>query len=189
MRRPYGFSLVEALITIFVVFLVFGVASGLLTEYSSLLNFSGAKESYFGAAQLAMKQMVDETRESVILESPSSGWSPNLTFQRIDPNYGLWLPGVALAQPFDPYNHTITTWTAQPAAQMIRVDYSVLGGKLLRSTVPLGGGTNTTSVVATAILGMQANRLASGGIQIQVSVEDNYKVVTPLTGLVLRPIP
>jgi len=97
MRLRRGFSLVEVIVTLFVVFLVFGVGAGLLSEYSSVLKFSGAMENYFVVAQSAMHQMVAEARESQVLLSPSSsGLSSDLTFQRIDPNY-QWLPA-----PFDP---------------------------------------------------------------------------------------
>ena len=184
-----AFTLAESLITLFVVFLVFGVASGLLHEYSSILRFSAAKEKRFSVAQVALKRMVDETREALILESPTGSWSSSLTFQRLDPNYTIWLPGVVLAQPFDPYNTTITTWTPRPPAQMLRMDYSVSAGELVRSLAPVAGGSNTTSVLATGVSGLQVTPLSTGALEITLSVEDSHQVITPLTAQVLRPIP
>lgn len=179
-----AFSLAEALITIFLVFAVFGVASGLLSEYSKILRFSAVRENRFSVAQVALKRMVDESREAMVWESPLAGGSPNLTFQRVDPAFASWLP-----RPFDPYNHTFTSWTPQPAAQMLRVDYAVSGGQLIRSLAPVSGGTTSTSVVAQGVTGLQVTAPGGGAVEIVLSVEDSHQLVTPLKTLVWRPGP
>jgi len=73
---------------------------------------------------------------------------------------------------------------------MVLVDYSVSANQLIRQAGPASGtGTNSTTVVATGVVGLQTSLLATGDIEIQLSIQSTTQVVTPLMALVLRPLP
>jgi type II secretory pathway pseudopilin PulG len=184
---PYGFSLVETIITFLLVILVLGVALQLLNEYSTAMNFASGKETTLGVAQVVLQQIVDEARESTVLESPgASASATDLRFRRVNPG-GNWIPS-----PLPPAPPAV--WEPYAAAQQLEVQYLLSAGGLTRNVstptapAPATSTPSSSAYLATTIAGFQTQTLATGELQIQISVQESAQIMV-LTTRLLRTCP
>lgn len=182
-----GFSLIEAMITFFLVFLILGVALQLLSEYSTAINFTTSKDNSLSVAQRTLQQIVDEVRQSQTLESPAATGVPtmDLRFRRTDPN-ATWLPSTPPT--------SWVAWSYLDYHQQLEVQYRLSNGQLFRDVstptnyAPTTSTPSSTAVVADSLAGFQTELLASGLVQVQLTVRESSQYLV-LTSTVLRPCP
>lgn len=174
MKRPRGFTLVEGLFTLFVVFLVLGIATHLLKEYTSILKSSAAKSSSLSSMQVALQQMLDDLKQATQVNSPPAGGSSaDLSFDKVDPA-AAWLPS--------PIPSPATAWDPLDPAMQLRVRYYLSNGNLLRDVGPIG--SPTTWQVADRVGGLQVDDLGSG-YQIRMTLVETHRALV-ITGFSAR---
>jgi len=134
-RQP-GFTLLESLITVFLVMLVFGLVAELLLGAFRVTRFERQKIAALEAAQLALSRMTAEIRESCKLEFPNA--PKELVLYKVNPTYNL-----AMGSETNRYKY------------LLKVRYYLDNqGTLLRDVEELPGGTTASHVVADGIAGI-----------------------------------
>lgn len=166
MRSRRAFSLVEAMLTLFIVFLIFGVAAQLLMGYAGVMKSSAGKSDTLSSLQVGMQVMIDDLRQATqVLSPPAGGSSLDLRFSKIDPTLN-WLPGPVPG-----------SWSPLAASNLVDVRYYLDTGRLLRVA-----GASTWQV-ADGLGGLQFEDQVHG-IQIQMSLRESQRtlVVTGFSG-------
>lgn len=159
-----GLTLAEVLLTVFVVFLVMGVACQLLVEYSALLKDSQAKASALSGLQVAEQQILDDLRQAVSVQQPPAGaTTPGTRFMRIDPE-AAWLP--ASLPPTLP-----ASWDPHDPASLVQVNYTVNDQQLWRQV-----GTAPAFSLAERVGGLEVTALASG-YEVKLSLIETHRVL------------
>ena len=182
MSRRRGFSLLEAVFTLFIVFLILGVALDMFNKYCSAVNFSTAKSNSLSTMQVAVQTILDDARQATLIETPSVLGGPGsneIKLLKVDPtrlnHYG---------RPRDTIEVRYYLSTG--------VNYPVTS--LLRDTTPVNG-TTTTTEVAKSVAGFNVVGLASwplqpaGGpnaVRVRISLLESARVLV-ITGDSLRP--
>ena len=184
MKKERGFTLIEGIVTLLIVFIILGVSCLLLTEYTNVLNFSGGKTSALTNMQVAQQQMLDDLRQATLVKSPVSGGSSfDLRFQRIDPAQA-WLPRTPPPPPPPPL---VATWILYASSTLIEIHYYLVDGNLMREAGPVSAPPTNSWLVAQAIAGLQVTALGEGAYQIQLSLLESQRIQV-LTGTSMRPV-
>ena len=164
MRRRRAFSLLEAMLTLLIVFLVFGVASQLLSGYASLVKSSASKSDTLTSLQVGMQQMLDDVRQATSITSPSGGPSTDLLFTKVNPGAN-WL------------STPPTPWS--PPANLVQVHYTLSGTTLMRAV------SSDLLPVCDGVAGLQLSD-QTNGIQIQLTLREPRRILV-VTGFAGRP--
>lgn len=165
-RETSGLTLPEAVLTVFLVGMVFGLAANLMSQGYAVLRFSALKENSLLTAQVALERMTSESREAVSVTAPAAGGqSQELQFAKIDPNV-VRFPGG-------------TPWN--PLAGQMTVRYFTDGQGNLNRETPAG-----TETVVRGIYGLTCERPATGTLSLRVAVYES-RGVRALTSAVYLP--
>jgi Tfp pilus assembly protein PilE len=177
MMRKSGFSLLEAICTLFVVFLLLGVCCQSFKQYAASLNFSAAKSESLTSIQVALQRMLDDSRQATQFINPSTaGGVGNSTLE-------MWM-----------VNPQLLNCVSRTPSDNIRVKYYVSNGALLRDSTPFGGATTTwqvaDSVQGLGVLGLSSwsslNDPGVNAVQIQLSLTESTRTLV-VSGCSLRP--
>jgi len=158
-----GFSLLEAVITLLLVSIVFGVAADLLGDACRVMSFSRAKSNSIQAVQMGLARMCGEAREAFELD----GTGTELALLKIDPG-GDRFPASAPS-----------VWN--PYAFQVRVRYFTSGGKLWREV-----DSANPQLVADGITGLSAQVRPGKSLELSLTLLED-RVVRTLTTRVRTP--
>ncbi len=154
MRR--GFSLIETLVTFFLVSLVLALVASIAREYGQMVRSGDRSGASQQARQLVLRTLRAELEGATRVLSPTGGPNPVLEFE----TYGA----VAGRLP-DPPDPPPPTWDPRDPTHLITVRYSLVGGELIRDV----GGTQ--QVVAQDLAGFSAQVLADQTLEMTLSYE------------------
>lgn len=137
-KKPLGFSLVEAMLAMGLVFTILGLISTLMREYSSVARHSDARDNTFDGVQYALAEMSHELGSAVQVTAEGS----SLGFYRLDPSI-VRFPLTNQGTPVTDFD-----WLPRDPQQLMLVQYqrepSV--GSLVRKTTGPSGNTRQTMV-------------------------------------------
>lgn len=165
-----GLSLFEAVLTIFLVSLVFYVAADLLHNATSAVRFGDAKSRSAQAVQLGLQRITSEAREAYLLEATGS----ELRLRKVDPAPGR-LPTPVPSPPSG-------TW--DPYANSLSVRYFVDGQNRLMREVG-----SSTQLVCEGISGFSSQTLPNGNLEVSVSLNEKNQVRTYTTQVLMMGAP
>ena len=177
MRKRRGFSLFEAVCTLFMVFLLLGLCCDLFKQYSTTLNFSAAKANSLTSMQVALQTMLDDARQATSFVS----LNPDLEITMVNPKL---------------LNSPVRDTSIAVASDSINVRYHLSNGSLLRDCTP-GGGSTTTWKVADSIAGFSVvdrtiNVMGPNGgttmnaVEIRLSLQESVRIRV-ISGFASRP--
>lgn len=167
-----GLSLFEAVLTIFLVFMVFWVAADLLHNASRAVRFGDAKSRSAQAVQLALQRMTNEAREAYQLVTTGS----DLTLLKVDPAPGR------LPNPLPTPAGAPGSW--DPAAGSLQVRYWVDGQKRLwRDVGP------SSQLIAEGISGFSTQLLPNGNLEVSLALNEDTQVKTFTTQVLMMAVP
>lgn len=154
-------SLAEAIITMFLVSLVFGAAAQMIGEAHRVIRFQSYKTASQQGAQLALQRMLSESREAVNITAvgPST-----LELIKVDPSIPRFV-----ASPPSPWN---------PLSNFLTVRYFLTGDRLMRQVTVGASGTSATQVLAESVSGLVTALLPNGNLEITLSFQEEKKVQT-----------
>lgn len=152
-----AFSLLEAVITLLLVSIVFGVAADLLGDACRVMSFSRAKSNSVQAVQMALTRMAAEAREAFKIDRTGT----ELVLLKIDPG-GDRFPTTPPAA-WSPYTYQVS------------VRYFPQGGQLWREV----DGANT-QLVADGITGLATRNLPGQALEISLTLLED-RIVRTLT--------
>lgn len=188
--RPLAFTLLETLLTLALVGLVLGLASGLLLEYFRLTQHAASKTAQASAIQVAMNLVTQDARQAVSVVSPPAApaypMTDELRFWRVaDPDWAsppeTWLPVPV------PTSSPVPAWNPHDPLRLQEICYHKDDqGLLWRDRGQVGFGTSPTSTNPIAE-GLAGFSVTSSGrrILIRMSLQGprSIRVVTGLVGL------
>jgi prepilin-type N-terminal cleavage/methylation domain-containing protein len=171
-RRPRGFTLVEALLTIALIALILGFVANICNEYARIIKFSTKKDKTVINAQMASERVKNELAEAVSILLPADGTSSSeLRFERIDPCNASRLP--------ENPSPTPASWNPADSSWKVTVRYYVEDQTLFReSTSP--GRAAVIERLADGIAGFSCSSLSEGAYQINASYLEDNNVVKAL---------
>lgn len=168
--RPRGMSLAEALVTLLLVSIVFGIVATLAREYASLLKVSSARERALAACNEALDKVAGEVEGAVAVLTPdpeqTGDYVEELVFRRVDPSADGRLP----ATPLPPTSSVV--WKPYDERYLLEVRYSHSGGTLVREATNLGTEQTWRQTVTGGLTGFSARGLGDGGLELRASYAD-----------------
>ncbi|MBI3925649.1 MAG: hypothetical protein HY319_08925 [Armatimonadetes bacterium] len=167
MRRR-AFSLAEAVIASFLIFLILGVAATLVQGYSRVMRDSSGKERTHLAAQLALERVRAEVASAIEVLDPTAGSNTELKFDKLDPRAARLPDPLPDPLPAD--------WEPWEPADRITVRYFIDGGNLMREASGPGGAVVET--ITRGIEGFLVTVEPPGSLDITVTVREDRRVVT-----------
>ncbi len=174
-----GFSLVEALVTLFLVGLVLLSIGGIASEYSRLSRFQDSKDERSQAIQMGIERLRAEARESIAVSSPAPGSSAlvsQFSFTKLSPTGRLGSP------PLTPGS----VWQVFSPSDQIQVDYFTdARGLVRRETV---GGTPLETPLTSVVEGFAVSYIQNNrSLEFRFSLGSG-SAVEQLVTLVERPV-
>lgn len=160
---PKAFTLLEAVITLLLVSVVFGVAADLLGDACRVMSFSRAKSNSTQAVQMGLARMAAEAREAFQVDATGT----ELALLKVDPG-GDRFP-----------NPPPANWS--PYTYQVRVRYYTQAGQLWREV----DGANV-QLVADGITGLATQIRPGKSLEISLSLLED-RVVRTLTTRVRTP--
>ena len=157
-----GFTLLEAVITLMLVSVVFGVAADILGDACRVMSFSRAKSNSTQAVQQGLTRICAEAREAFQID----GTGLELALLKVDPaadRFPATAPGTR-----SPYTH------------QLRVRYYTSGGQLCREV------DGSQQVVADGVTGLMCQVLPGGSLEVSLTLLED-RVVRTLTTQVRTP--
>lgn len=185
-RSNAGFTLLESLISMFLLAVVLALTGLLFQRSFVVLRVLDDKERTRQAARLGLDRITSELREATRVEPPSEN---NLTFEKINPEAVIVSPSPAPTAPPDDFVPAeYGPAQAYPDVARLKVGYSVQNEKLIRSVSRLTGGASASQVVVVGINSFTCTEVEDnpGEYEVKVSVLDNRRVMT-LKSLVVCP--
>lgn len=161
-RRSRGFTLLEAVITLMLVSVVFGVAADILGDACRVMSFSRAKSNSTQAVQQGLTRICAEAREAFKID----GTGIELALLKVDPTPQRF-PSPAPPN-WSPYTH------------QLRVRYYTSGGQLCRDV------DGIKQVVADGVTGLRCRTLPGGSLEVSLTLLED-RVVRTLTTQVRTP--
>lgn len=192
-----AFSLLEALFTLGLVFMILGLANDMFRQYSGLLRFSEAKSSSLNSMQVALQQVIDEARCAQTLQAPSTvgATSAELKFVKVDSSNLTWMNNATVLAT----GGWIPAMTSDTQSLFVEVRYYLSDGSqfpmgtLLRDVGPVGAPATNTWPVAENIAGLQFTGLSSWpgsgelqAVQVDMSLRETTRILS-LRGVSMRP--
>lgn len=190
MRR--GFTLVEALLSLGLIFVLLGIVAQLVGLYSQIVRKADKKQSSLYSAKVALDDISRQLSQAVKVDSPTTGaTSSTLSLTRMDPWNPYRLPDPAASpQPAPP-----ASWRPHKSEFRMQVLYSLdtsdpESAKLVR-TVSYSDGSSEEEVVCEGLSGLQFRREANA-TTVTVTVDSGTATtprILPLTVEVFGPWP
>lgn len=120
-----GFSLLESMVAMGLVFLVLGLVSTLMQEYSTVSRHDADRDSTLDGVQHALAEMVSEFSSAIEVKQPDEGSSASLVFTRLDPNPSTpRLPPRSATQALAEDGDS-PRWDFRPENQLLKVTYKI----------------------------------------------------------------
>ncbi|MBN9415493.1 hypothetical protein ABS71_14180 [bacterium SCN 62-11] len=164
MRRR-GFTLLEALISLFFVILLLGLFANLAHEFDVVLKQSASKGNTLTTMQVGLRTVLDEVRQATPgTLSPAPGASGvELRLGRPTQDLSVWLPTAPPAAP----------WT--PPASLTRVRFYLSQGVLLREA----GSPATVQPLTEGLSDFQVRTLNGGplAVEVQLTQEESKRTL------------
>jgi len=154
-------SLAEAVITMFLVAIVFGATAEMIGEAHRVIRFQSYKTASQQGAQLALQRMVSESREAVNITAVGPG---TLELVKVDPSVPRFV---------DP---APSSWN--PLSNFLTVRYFLSGDRLMRRVTVASSGTTATQVLGESVSGLMTALLPNGNLDITLSFQEEKKVQT-----------
>lgn len=184
-KRLKAATLIEALLTLGIVFAVFGVACQLLNEYVRIITSAEIKASSLTTMQVALQQMLGDVRQASTVITPT-GTTPDmdLKFLRTDPaaNWAAKTPLVEVHYYLDPDGRLMRA--AGPPVPMAVSFVSFVS--LISVVSPVSPSSSDSWQVAERVAGFQAYRSTAGTVEIQITLVETRRTLV-LNGSVLKP--
>lgn len=166
-----GLSLAEVVLTSFLIFMVLGVIAALVRQYRQVSTHTRLQDASLRSA-LALQQAAAEAREALVLITPPPGLGgtyASLELDRLDPNDTTRFP-----------SPIPTPATFDPRTPIIRVQYTVDGGELVRLVQV--GATMSRQLIAENAVGFTAeNQGTAIKLSLRVQEDQRQKVYEALT--------
>ena len=206
LSRQRGMSLMETIITVFLIALILTAALVLLGQSAHVVTFLESKDNGCEAAEVGLDMMANEVRGALNITTPAPSVSgppgaTSLTFIKVDGSqmYGQRLP--LTVPPVAPLESWWATppwppggWPALHASFLITISYSIdaASGTLIRQTTPGTTSVVTSLPVAAGINGFGAYWQGSAtpgpnftGMLVLTLTVQQGEVVTPVTTYVV----
>ena len=164
MRRR-GFTLLEALISLFFVILLLGLFANLAHEFDVVLKQSASKGNTLTTMQVGLRSVLDEVRQArpgTLLPVPG-GSGPELRLSRPTQDLSVWLPATPPAAP----------WT--PPSTLTTVRFYLSQGVLLREA----GSPPSVQALTEGLSDFQVRTLSGGplAVEVQLTQEESKRTV------------
>lgn len=160
-----AFTLIEALLTGFLLLLLLGVAALLLSDYARIMRGDERKQTMRNLVA-GLERMSAEVRLAQQVTEPGGTLASRLTFVRIQPAVATLPPSLPDPLP--------ATWNPRPSASLMTVTYEVLGDQLVRTA--RSGGLTETELLASDCSGLATQFLPSGNLEMAVSYQEGGAV-------------
>lgn len=163
-----GFSLLESMIAMGLVFLVLGLLAVLMREYTGVNRLTSSKQATLDGVQFALREMRNELSCALDVTEPlnTGDTAFRLEFTRLNPNLGYArLPDPNTFPPYPP------SWSEADPTHLLDVTYEIDGDKRLVRTVA-GLPSPSRQVVAQEIESLTISRLTKRRYDITVSFQE-----------------
>lgn len=165
--KERAFTLVEALLTGFLLLLLLGVAALLLSDYARIMRGDERKQTMRNL-MAGLERMSSEVRLAQQVSEPGGALASRLTFVRFQPAVAALPPGLPDPLP--------TSWNPRPSVSLMTVTYDLQGDRLMRTA--RAGGLTESELLASDCTGLAAQFLASGNLEVAVSYDESGAVRT-----------
>lgn len=184
-RGVRGFSIAEALLATFLIFMILGTAASLFQNYSSIMRHSSPKERSLVGGQVALDRIRCELPAAVVMHEPalaSTSLYNRVVFEKIDPSVTSRLP---VPVP-DAWSMPAFGWDPNSPSHCCLVEYSVDSGDLVRKV--WGAGYSAQELMAEGVVGLnsQMNTRSSVNLTLSMSEDGRTRRVTTETSLWIR---
>lgn len=171
MKRK-GFSLLEAMIAMGLVFLILGLIATLMREYTGVNRLTSSKDATLDGVQFALREMRNELGSALDVMAPTTvgSTSSSLAFTKINPRLGEDRIPYEFPAPI-PAN-----WAHADPSHLLDVVYARSGGKLIRTVTGLP--TTSRQEVAAKIDGLTVFRKTRRNYVITVSFQELNRLKT-----------
>lgn len=159
--RKAGFSLIETMAAMGIIFLVLGLAGALVSDYSNVFRRAAPRERLLEVIEMGAEHISSELSGALQVTTPSTGTSTTLVFQRIDPE--------ADRLPEPPPANFPAFWDHRDPDHIMAVMYSVSSGVLKRRTVSMLKISD--QALCEGLSGMSATRVNPRTIRVNLSVK------------------
>ncbi len=189
-RNSSGFSLLEAMLAMFLVFLVLGLTAYLIREYSRVSKHAAARDNTFDGVQFALTELVKEIGSANSILQPASvgASSTTLTLRRLDPtavrlpdpvldDYDLW-KYEHLDVSTDGTGTEVFIWNPKHPDHQFQVTYSrdAITDQLIRETQRASGVER--HIVADMVSGFVVHRLSEDYYEVSLSFQEKQRLRT-----------
>ena len=178
-RGALGFSLIEAMITMFLFLIILVVFASLAHEYSRITRFSNAKQQSMLAASVGLEGVARELRGAVAMVAPASPGTNTTTlrFRVVNPNVTTRLsPTVAPPR--------VPVLDLNASTNLLTIDYRCTGSDLQRQLFDPSGTLLSTQLLAHGVTGFSAQWNSNQTSTLAVTVPEETRLRT-LTQAVL----
>ena len=190
--RRHGFSLLEAVLALFLVGLTIGLIGSLFQRSFAILRLLDEKERARQASRMGLDRITSELREATVVLVTGVD---QLEFEKIDPTRDMVPPE---PPPLDadgnvaiPDNYVPPDWDgakAYPDSARLIVRYLMDGENLVRTVRYKAGAGESRQLVVAGVNSFtcQANPDNEAEVDVTISVRDNRRVTT-VSSRVLAP--
>lgn len=172
MRKHSGLTILEALITAFMLSLILGSTAVTLRGYARTTIQSSTKDRVMAGANAALETIRSDVAAAYTLTENSG--NPRLIIQRVDP---------ALTDRVGPVPNP-EVWKPFKADYLAEVRYEVVNEELVRTITP-SSGSASSQVLAGNIIDFQCQNFGRGRYDVIISFQETAKR-TDIRSVVLR---
>lgn len=166
-RAPWGFSLIEVVIVLFLTSILLLAVSRLLSQTLGTLQFLQEKGQTSESASLGCERLASELMEAIKVNLTPSD---EVSFSKISASAADVIGIIATTEP--------STWPrAYPASHQVNITYKVDANSSLKRTV----GLEAPSTVATEVNSFVVQPYSSGGsgtFLVTLSLQEKRRVLT-----------
>ncbi len=170
--RQQGFTLIEVMLSMLLVFTTLGLIATLMREYTKVSKFASARDNTLDALQMALVEVTQELSEAVDVSYPENAgqpWVDSVAFSRIDPSVERWSQ-----DPLGGFEESFV-WNPRAPDEYITVVYSRDGlGTLNRASVGPDGSQN--QAMASNLNRFQVLRLSQNRFRIALSFQEKNRL-------------
>jgi hypothetical protein len=170
-RKRYAFTLLEALVTCFLISLIFTAAMLLINKSAEVIRFFNGHVNALSASETGLERMVSEAREGIHISLPAAGASSpgvaDLQFLKVNPaQQSVRLPN-PLPIPLP------ASWNPDDPNQELSVHYHLESPTqtLLRDVAPGAGGATILSLPISTGVTAFGCYWQNGSLMINLTVQ------------------
>lgn len=166
-----GFTLLEALITMFLFLVVMVVFASLARQYTRILRHTDGKTVLMQAATTSLELLAREMRGAVGMVNPSTRGSASvnaLSFRIVNQNVNRLYP------PTDPPRYPILDLYG--SGNLLRIDYRIQQDQLLREVHDPANTLLSSTVAGSGIVGMGCRWNADQSANVTLTVQEDYSL-------------